>query len=161
MEIANEFLTFERTSDVEVLSSFSCGVRKIDRLIHTKAEYEGLRVCISDPIYEMFIVFHNEKCVAVFVWHTTVADTDQGPVPAKEIDLVAVDKNLQRQGIGRKILDSMEENARANSYGFLLVGAYYDNRHSAIGFYEKCGFEPNGKKKAHILPMIKRLAGED
>ena len=35
-----------------------------------------------------------------------------------------------------------------------------EKRYSAIGFYEKCGFEINGDKQANTVPMFKFLEEE-
>lgn len=155
MEIVDKNLTFERTSGTEVLSSFYCGVRELDRLIH--ARENGLLSFVSDPDIEMFIVWNNHEPVAVFVQHTTIADTDIGKVPAKELDFIAVRKDKRRMGIGKHILTYIELFAKLNNHMFLLVGAFFNKRYSAVGFYEKCGFVANGERQGNILPMIKDL----
>lgn len=155
MEIIDKNLTFERTSNVEVLSSFYCGVRELDQLIHKHED--GLRSFVADPLNEMFVVWNDNEPVAVFVQHSTMADTDQGQVSAKEIDFIAVREDMRRQGIGRHLLTYIELFATLNHHEYLLVGAFFNRHYSAVGFYEKCGFITNGQRQGNILPMIKRL----
>ena len=39
MEVGEDDLIFERAFDIEALSSFNCGVRELDILIHKKREW--------------------------------------------------------------------------------------------------------------------------
>ena len=154
----NETLTFERTSDLDVLSSFSCGVRKIDFILHSKSEQQSLYSFLKDTNNEMMVVSYRNAPVALFVCHIQIESTFKGLALAKQIDILAVKQENQRQGIGRKIIETLTDISKSEGIKYLTVGAYYDNKYSAIGFYEKCGFEPNGRKSNHILQMVKRLS---
>ncbi len=53
---------------------------------------------------------------------------------------LAVAEACQGQGIGRKLIDTVE--ARARTLGYSKLGTL--TRLTATGFYEKCGYQPMG-----------------
>ena len=148
-------ITIERTSDYEVLSSFFCGVRELDQLIHKKEN--GLRSFIEDEDNHMYVVKKEEAPIALFVEHTALVETENFNTLAKEIDFIAVRQDLRNQGIGRIILEQIEKFAARNNIFLLQVGAFFNKKYSAVGFYEKCGFQLNGPKQGNIQPMIKEI----
>lgn len=155
MEIENNDLIFERASNTEALSSFSCGVRELDLLIHRKTN--GLREFIATNDCEAYVVFHQEEAVAVFVYSKGTLETTDGNHDATEIDFIAVRDKYRNQKIGTKILEAITSNSILNGRYFLMVGAFINKRYSAIGFYEKHGFEPIDERQGNILPMFKEL----
>lgn len=155
MEIENNDLIFERASGIEALSSFHCGIRELDLLIHRRAE--GLRDFILENNCEAFIVFHQDKAVAVFVYSKGVLVTADGNHDATEIDFIAVREDYQNHGIGTRILNVITLNSIQNDRHFLTVGAFINKRYSAVGFYEKIGFEPIDQRQGNIMPMFKEL----
>lgn len=152
-------LTFERTFETGVLSSFFCGVRKIDQLIH-KAN-NGLNSFISENKCEFYIVKSQDEPVALFVFSESSILVNDIEHASLELDFIAVKSEYREMGIGRTIIDTLEEHAKNNNYHFLTVGAYHDKRYSAEGFYLKCGFERNEEEIANrnIIPMLKYLEG--
>ena len=150
-------LTFERTFETDVLSSFFCGVRKIDQLIH-KAE-NGLSSFIAENQCDFFIVKNNELPIALFVYSESSITLNDAIHPSLELDLIAVRNDYREQGIGKRIIETLEGHARDNGFNFLTVGAYRDKRYSAEGFYSKCGFTRNEEEiaDAHIIPMYKYI----
>ncbi len=155
MEIENNDLIFERASDVEALSSFSCGVRELDLLIHRKKD--GLQGFIAANNCEAYVVYHQEEAVAVFVYSKGTLETTDGNHEATEIDFIAVKDKYRNQKIGTKILEVIASNSIQNGRYFLMVGAFINKRYSAVGFYEKSGFELIDKRQGNILPMFKEL----
>lgn len=155
MEIENNDLIFERASNMEVLSSFLCGVRELDLLIHRKTG--GLREFVAANDCEAYIVFHQEEAVAVFVYSKGILETTDGNHEATEIDFIAVLDKYRNQKIGTRILEVIASNSIQNGRDFLMVGAFINKRYSAIGFYEKSGFESIGERQGNILPMFKEL----
>ena len=150
-------LNFERTYNTDVLSSFFCGVRKIDMLIHAKSQ--GLSTFISDNDCEMYIVYYQDSPVAVFVYSETNILVNDKDYPSLEIDFIAVRQEFRRQGIGTAILRSIEDLAVRKGYHFLTVDAYYNKRYSAENFYLKCGFERNQHlpKQLEVVSMFKNV----
>ena len=148
-------LTFERTFETDVLSSFFCGIRKIDQLIH-KSE-NGLRSFIAENPCDFYIVKDNDAPVALFVFSQSSISVNDSQHPSLELDLIAVRQDYRGLGVGKKIIDTLESHARDNGIGFLTVGAYHDKRYSAEGFYSKCGFIRNEEEtaEANIIPMYK------
>ena len=109
MEIENNDLIFERASDVEALSSFSCGVRELDLLIHRKKD--GLQGFIAANNCEAYVVYHQEEAVAVFVYSKGTLETTDGNHEATEIDFIAVKDKYRNQKIGTKILEVIASNS--------------------------------------------------
>lgn len=155
MEIREDDLIFERAFDTEGLSSFNCGVRQLDILIHKKVD--GLRDFILNNDCDAFFVYHNGVPVAVFVYSAGELETEDGKYDATEIDFIAVRNDYREQGIGRRILDVISFNSLQNGRGFLTVGAFFNKKYSAQGFYQKCGFEQLSDNQEHIVPMFKEL----
>ena len=85
-------ITIERTSDYEVLSSFFCGVRELDQLIHKKEN--GLRSFIEDEDNHMYVVKKEEAPIALFVEHTALVETENFNTLAKEIDFISVRQDV-------------------------------------------------------------------
>jgi GNAT superfamily N-acetyltransferase len=63
-----------------------------------------------------------------------------------QVRQMAVRENDQAKGIGRKILAFAENLAREKGYGILMMHA----RNTALGFYEKCGYEIKGKEFTEV-----------
>ena len=138
MEIEEKELIFKRASDIEALSSFNCGVREIDFLIHKKEN--GLQDYIQDKEYDSFYVYYNDLLVAVFVFSDDTFKTEDGDYDATEIDFIAVKEGYRRNHIGTKIIDKISEISQQNNRPFLMVGAFFNKKYSAQQFYERCGF---------------------
>ena len=155
MEIESSILIFERAFDIDALSSFSCGVRELDQLIHKKSD--GLLDFIRNNPCEAYIVYNNGSPVAVYVYSAGLFETEDGTYDATEIDFIAVRKEYRNLGIGRRILDIISLHSKQNDRFFLTVGSFTGKKYSASGFYLKCGFEIIGDKQGNIIPMFKEL----
>lgn len=64
------------------------------------------------------------------------------------IDVLWVEKNIQKQGHGTKLLDAVEGEAAKNGCGFSLVGTW---DFQAEGFYLKKGYKRIGELKNYWL----------
>ncbi|MEJ2397083.1 MAG: GNAT family N-acetyltransferase [Gammaproteobacteria bacterium] len=76
----------------------------------------------------------------------------------------AVDPDYQRQGIGRRLLAMLEQQARARDYRKLFIETYdHPDFARARAFYEACGFERAGEIAEYLhdsesmLVYLKRL----
>lgn len=155
MEIDNKELFFERAYSNEALSSFNCGVREIDQLIHKRSE--GLNDYIKDENYESFIVYVDELPVAVFVYGNGILQTNEGDFESIEIEFIAVREEYRGKHIGTKIIEKIEETALKAGIHFLKVGAFFNKKYSAEEFYIRNHFEQLSDKSANIIPMFKEI----
>jgi len=155
IEIKEDVLIFERAFDTEALSSFNCGIRELDVLIHKRED--GLEDFIRNNDCDAFFVYYDGIPVAVFVYSIRPLKTEDGEYDATEIDFIAVRKDYREQGIGRRILDVISLNSLQNGRDFLTVGAFFNKKYSAQGFYQKCGFEQLSEAQNNIIPMFKEL----
>ncbi len=62
-----------------------------------------------------------------------------------QLRYMAVDNQFQKQGVGRKIIEHMEDYARQNNANELFL----NSREIALGFYEKRGFKVT--QKSYLL----------
>jgi ribosomal protein S18 acetylase RimI-like enzyme len=78
------------------------------------------------------------------------------------IDEICLDKSIRGQGFGRKLLEIVE--SEVNDGGCENISLFTTDFQSAVGFYEKCGFEvafvrehKNNKKfsKYHMVKNLK------
>ncbi len=155
MEMTGDQLIFERDIFKESLSNFNCGIREIDLLIHKKEN--GLISYLDKNETESYTVFYKEEAVAVFVFSNGTLETENGTYASKEIDFIAVKKEYRNQGIGKRIIEVIENNCKVNNISFLTVGAFANKRYTAEGFYTKCGFETTDTRQGNIIPMMKEL----
>ncbi len=152
MEIEKQ-INIERAYQTDALSTFFCGVREMDLLIHKKQD--GLKTYIEQRSCEFYQVTENDTIVALFVITRRTISINKEQEDSLELDFLAVKKEYQRKRIGTIIIEEIEKQARQNGYNFLTVGAFKNKRYSAIGFYEKLGFFINGKQEKNVIPMLK------
>ena len=150
-----QVLTIERAFDIDALSSFMCGIREIDQLIHKKEG--GLLSFITEVPCEFYIVKNGDYPIALFVLSTRTITILNERYNSLEIDFIAVREDWQRKGIGTIIINLAENNAYEAEFPFLTTAAFFNKRYDASGFYEKCGFIRNGEKSGNTIPMYKYL----
>ena len=90
----------------------------------------------NESVHRMAVI--NNKVIAVGRLHYVDKTTAQ-------LRYMAVDKTFEKQGIGKAIYSSLEEEARNNKIKLIILNA----RESAVGFYKKLGFTV--KKKTYVL----------
>lgn len=78
---------------------------------------------------------------------------------AIQLRQMAVKKDIQAKGVGKKIMEYAEKTALAHGYSTLMMHA----RNTALGFYQRCGYEIKGNEFIEVtIPhhhMEKRLTG--
>ena len=155
MEIDGKELNFERAYINKALSSFNCGVREIDQLIHKRLY--GLNDYIKDENYESFIVYVDELPIAVFVYGNGILQTSEGNFESIEIEFIAVREEYRGQHVGTKIIEQIEETALRAGIHFLTADAFFNKKYSAEEFYIRNHFERISHKTANTIPMFKEL----
>lgn len=158
MEDACE-LIIERAYDIDALSSFICGVREIDQLIHKKNG--GLLTFISETPCEFYVVKHEESPIALFVLSNRIITLQEEKYNSLEIEFIAVRKDWRGKGIGKRILEIAEQNAREAEFPFLTTASFINKRYDASGFYTAFGFVRNGERSGNTIPMYKFLGPFD
>jgi GNAT superfamily N-acetyltransferase len=66
---------------------------------------------------------------------------------------MAVEPDVQRQGIGRRLLEDAKDVARDWPADAIRLDAY-DDAAGAGGFYEKCGFRQVGRRSYRGVPLL-------
>ena len=148
-------LTIERAFNTEALSLFNSGIREIDLLIHKRSG--GLRSFIAEVPCEFYVAKIDDVPVAIFVLSDRMVTIDNEKHSSLEIDFIAVRQEWRNKGIGARIIQLAEQNAKDAEYSFLTTAAFFNKRYNAIGFYEKCGFVKNGDKQGNTIPMFRDL----
>jgi predicted GNAT family N-acyltransferase len=101
-------------------------------------EPEGSEVDdIEDQCFHIMAV-DNQKLVAVGRLQVNTADEAQ-------IRYMAVEKNYEGNGIGRMIVEALEQEAINRKVNTLML----DAREPAVGFYQKLGYRTG--KKSYVL----------
>jgi GNAT superfamily N-acetyltransferase len=106
-----------------------------------------------DEIKEPQIVYIAEKDGIQLGFIQIVESKDEiSNEPCARVPLIAVTKDAQGVGVGRKLMDEAERWAKSRGHRLLQLEVFYNNR-SARGFYEKQGFQ----NETNI--MVKPLEG--
>lgn len=66
------------------------------------------------------------------------------------VDMLVVAEEAEGRGIGRALMDHIEDWARAGGYKEVVLDIFANN-HGAIGFYERCGYRPDHIRMAKPL----------
>ena len=107
---------------------------------------------IEDECFHVMICDERNQCIGVGRLQFNTSTEAQ-------IRYMAVAKKLERQGLGRIIIDALEKQAKEKNITSIIL----DAREPAVGFYEKLGYVK--KEKTYLLfnsiqhySMEKRLA---
>ena len=87
-----------------------------------------------------FGIMKNGACIATSTWFTKECPEAPG-IAAMQLKGMAVDDQQQTSGLGRALITTGTEHARATGAALIWARA----RDSALGFYEKCGFHIAGE----------------
>ncbi len=169
MEInANNKLTITHLNDVSQLADFNCGIDEMDVFIHNDMHLSlqnhycnAYIVHIGDTPVAMFALgFDSLTLDADSVQEMRLGQSANKPdvsqnycetffsklhYPALEISYIAIDKKYRNMGIGSTLVDEIARMALNQDMAgcmFLTVEAYKRHDYSAVGFYNKCRFEP-------------------
>jgi GNAT superfamily N-acetyltransferase len=87
---------------------------------------------------------------AVGLAHLQVAPAIERDRPAAKIGALVVDEAHRGQGVGRALVQAMEDEARARGCELLFVTTA-DRRDDAHAFYERVGLEQTGRRYGRTL----------
>jgi GNAT superfamily N-acetyltransferase len=92
----------------------------------------------ADPRSWVFVALEGERVVGLASVHVMpILERDD---PTARITAMVVDEAARRSGVGRALLERMEEVARTESCGRIYLTTRYE-REGAIAFYRRMGFE--------------------
>lgn len=109
----------------ELLNDFGCKKRKCE------LEQDFLSQRLSEYVYE------EQKQVLALLSFGNTEDVDKAG--AFEIWRIYVSEVVQGKGIGKKLLDFAEQQAKENDYRESIIWAFKENIR-AVSFYQKCGY---------------------
>ena len=112
-----------------------------DLLLLADETLEAINKYINDS--ELYIMENNENIIAVYV----LQDLGKGIV---EIKNIAVDENLQGNGIGKILLFDAIKKAQEKKYNQIIIGTA-NGGIKQLYLYQKVGFEIFDIKKNFIL----------
>ena len=143
-ELFDELDTFHRDNLPHLFQKTSGPVREQDY-------YSEL---IADKNTSLFVAELGEKLVG-FV-HAIIRDTPVIPifVPRRYtiIDSILVKSEFQNHGIGRKLINVVQEWAITKGATSIELNVYEFNK-TAISFYEKLGYHPYSRKMSKKLKL--------
>jgi predicted GNAT family N-acyltransferase len=93
---------------------------------------------IEDQCFHVMVVDDKDKVVAIARLQFNTNDEAQ-------IRYMAVSESHERQGIGRELINAMEQRARKSSHKNIVL----DARETAVNFYKKLGY--NVVEKSYLL----------
>jgi ribosomal protein S18 acetylase RimI-like enzyme len=97
-----------------------------------KQIYRHWTECAFNQENKYFAICEKQGNVAGYI-------LSMGNIENCEIELIAVDKKYQGQGVGKALIQKLETHAMGQGYKKITVGTQVDNIHAAQ-FYSKMGF---------------------
>ena len=92
----------------------------------------------ADPRSWVFVAVDEERVIGVASVHTMpVLERDD---PTARITAMVVDESARRRGVGRTLLERLEDVARAEGCARIYLTTRYE-REGAVVFYRRMGFE--------------------
>lgn len=160
-------IIIENITDCSILKDFYCGIKEMDSFIHNR-----LQTSVDNHYCKSYIARSQSTIVAFFALSFDSIKFDSEDMeelfagipigdipnvsndykedfklklhhPALEITFLAINKDFQKQGIGRDIIEEIASKAIGQSFAgceFLTVEALCTKEYSAVGFYSKCHF---------------------
>jgi GNAT superfamily N-acetyltransferase len=96
------------------------------------------------------VIVADVSGAAVAVGHLQVAPTIERERPAAKIGALVVDEAHRSHGVGRALVQALEDEARLRGCGVLFLTTQ-DVRDDAQAFYERIGFEQSGRRYQRML----------
>ena len=135
----------------EELVGFSCGNSSIDQLVANSFYPNQYRQIMA---YKMSMCNHCVGFFSVSVVGISLENSDasvaeyfynEPSFAAVKLDYIAVDKRIQRNGIGTTTLEYIVQEARKLYKGWPVRLLVLDAVRDKVGWYEERGFEPINK----------------
>ncbi len=126
--------TFSSQNAAHNMSAYASAAFAMDRV---RAEYENT--------HSRFYLARTGSDIAGYLkLNTGPAQTEQDLENAMEIERIYATRAFQGQGIGKRLMATALETARAAGVDWVWLGVWEHNQ-KAIAFYEHQGFEPFGR----------------
>jgi GNAT superfamily N-acetyltransferase len=115
-----------------------------------RAFFEGLADArlLSEPGAEAFVAMIEDRPCGVITVHPD-ADYFTGH-PRAHVDILVVAPEAEGQGVGRALLESVEQWARDHHCLEVVLDVFSGNE-AAMAFYERCGYRPDHVRLAKPL----------
>lgn len=108
---------------------------------YTQKEIKSLLAQYPDrELYEKWIL---ERVLVIAAHENNIVGFAQYYPPNNSIEAVHVLPNYAKQGVGKKMIEKIEEIAKAQKAGKIILGSSLN----AVGFYEKCGYTRKDNSK--------------
>lgn len=104
---------------------------------------------LSEPGSEAFVATLDGEPAGVVAVHPD-ADYFTGH-PRAYVDILVVGENAEGHGVGRALMAQVEQWARERDCREVVLDVFSGNEH-AIGFYERCGYQPDHIRMTKPLP---------
>ena len=140
-------VTFDTSTTYKGLKSFDCGNEMINTFV-----YKSLRKRIKKHLSQAYILLdENEKFVGFYTLDTfsinrKVFELSNKPsglppiVPVIKLSMLGIDISLQKQGIGKRLLQDALVKVVDISKIAGCTGLYLLAEEEAVSFYDKLGF---------------------
>ena len=113
----------------------------------TKEEYANELVFMTQHNYTQVVVMENEHCLGVSgVWIGNKLWCGK----YLEIDNIIVSEKIRSKGVGKMIVDYLEEKAKTLGCNMMALDSYTTNFKAHKFFYNQ-GFSPKGFHFIHLL----------
>lgn len=146
----------------DILEGFHCGVKTMDDILHSRV----LLAELNSTHPQAYCVYAENGTLAAFyiLGEICMPITDEGKthhVNMVDISCLAVAESYRYQGLGTAILDWICEKSASKTpaVDFIHVEALDldDGSYSAVGFYEKFGFQYNSRAGGDLARMFFKL----
>lgn len=117
---------------------FVDAVFEIETSMLGKTSKEAIEDTLENPNLNYFVLIKNEKVIGFFECLIIA--------PVAELYDIAVEKEFQRKGLGKFMLDEFEKFAKENRCETILLEVNKINQ-PAISLYQKSGYVTYGERK--------------
>lgn len=148
------------------LSRFDCGKESLNRflqryaLVNQRANSAQIYVVCSEA--KIVVGYHSLAVGAVEPAAApvrVVKGLARQPVPVMLLARLAVDKSVQRSGLGKALLkDALRRTAHAADIAGIRALLVHAKDEEAKAWYEKFDFEPSPTDPLHLFLLMKDLA---
>ena len=150
--------TFNSSKTYKSIKTFDCNNEMINRFVK-----KNLKKRVKKHFSQAYVLLDNERFVGFYTLDTFSIAKDNFEfenrpsglppiVPVVKLSMLGVDKSLQGQGIGKRLLKDVLLKVYQISQLAGCAGLYLLAEKDAIGFYESLGFV--AIKEDNPLPMF-------